>query len=135
MWRYFGLTKRGTPVDTGGNLIEAKLDFLVREFEKSQRSDVVSFQSSQEPGDPIINAFRYAITPMLGENGITDIFIGINPSAIPPRLDLYVDEKVFDRMTYKLAKDINDSAASLGYELFIAPLHSLTGPRKSPGKD
>jgi len=36
MWRYFGLTKRGTPSDAGENPLESKLDLLIHEFSKSQ---------------------------------------------------------------------------------------------------
>ena len=40
MWSYFGLTKRGAPSEAGGNPVEAKLDLLLHEMEKSQLASV-----------------------------------------------------------------------------------------------
>jgi hypothetical protein len=34
MWRYFGLTKRGTPSEPGANPVEEKLDLVLRELSK-----------------------------------------------------------------------------------------------------
>jgi hypothetical protein len=36
LWKYFGLTKPALPSAAGGNPIEAKLDFLIGEFTKSE---------------------------------------------------------------------------------------------------
>ena len=44
MWRYFGLTKRASPSEAADNPIEAKVDIILQELEKSQMRERVGIR-------------------------------------------------------------------------------------------
>jgi hypothetical protein len=69
MWRYFGLTKRASPSESGTNPLEAKLDLLIGEVAKSQLSSVQSL-SIATPGRVVSTNVIQKVAAILADNGI-----------------------------------------------------------------
>lgn len=90
MWHYFGLTKRATPSEAGENPIEAKLDLLIREVQRSQLSDSVT-DMRQHIWDSTVNQRRYLsestsealsdFGDMVRALGVTDFSLQLNEAA------------------------------------------------------
>lgn len=88
MWRYFGLTKRGTPSEAGDNPIEAKLDLLVREMAKYQPSQVphpVQDGSSQSG-----STLKVWISSVLARYGIDKFDYNVRTTTGEPTLRIII---------------------------------------------
>jgi hypothetical protein len=71
MWNYFGLTKRGTPAEVKGDPIQAKLDFLISEFEKIQPAGT---RSGRDRDSRVTDLFREMVRYILSQHGIPNDF-------------------------------------------------------------
>jgi hypothetical protein len=100
MWRYFGLTKRGTPSGPGANPVEEKLDLVLRELSKQGQASNYStidqtvslglVKSNKEMADllaPIMSRHgmpAFSVGPVLeNPRGLMTLKIGI-PKGIEP---------------------------------------------------
>jgi hypothetical protein len=73
MWRYFGLTKRGSPSEAGSNPIEAKLDLVISELAKrDQSSNRLLSPPTHELSGPDMQIISTLLQPIFQRHGIRD---------------------------------------------------------------
>jgi hypothetical protein len=126
MWRYFGLTKRGAPSQAGDNPVEAKLDLLLREMEKSRSvyfSDTVN--SLQPPTREDVWTLAGAILQGYGAN------YWINPPSSDGITRILVQRDHFERLPATVIEALNIALSRFGPDLIVMELTdagTMTGP-------
>lgn len=117
MWRYFGLTKRGTPSEAGSNPIEAKLDLLISELAKngqfSNRMLIPQGSGSQQFDKRIIMA---ALGPIMEDRGISSFAIAPSEQAGAerPTLAIYLPKGIEPSRIMK--HEVLDALKGLGFD-------------------
>src|SRR5262249_51107890 len=109
MWQYFGLTKRGSPAETGS--LEAKVDLLLTEVTKQRLEPGTRPQPPPELQS--VDYFRAAIMPVIQQARISLWSVRDDGDA---GFRLIIRDQP---VTSRLKKDIQDAATSAGINVPI----------------